>query len=75
MGINIYSISQLINKIYIFSLIKLYLKIEHNSFMDILMNDLFKIYFQNLDVKPVKIELYSQIIKDYNNFLIKKPSE
>jgi len=72
MGINIYSISQLINKIYIFSLIKLYLKIEHNSFMDILMNDLFKIYFQNLDVKPVKIELYSQIIKDYNNFLIKK---
>lgn len=35
------------------------------------MNDLIKIYFQNRDVKPGTIDLYSQIIKNYSNFLIK----
>ncbi|WP_048190753.1 phage integrase N-terminal SAM-like domain-containing protein [Methanobacterium sp. SMA-27] len=43
--------------------------------MDIYIDDLFKIFIQNRDVKSGTIELYSQIIKDYSNFLNKTPSE
>ncbi|MBZ2165405.1 tyrosine-type recombinase/integrase [Methanobacterium spitsbergense] len=39
------------------------------------MDDLFKIFIQNRDVKSGTIELYSQIIKDYSKFLDKTPSE